>query len=1477
MELMGRKAAETDQKEEEDEQPWWQKGLGAVIGNPVVQTALKPLEVLDHGRRAVTLGLEEFAEGLSGEEFASQLNDDGSLKDTRSNMDKLKDPRYGFGELMGDTWDDSLPGGKSNYYANALGFVGDVAFDPLTWTTGLGGAATKAGTSINKATRVGMAAKALDATGDVDAVRRFVTKGVQAVDDDFLETLRKAGVGDIQRSQVRFGRRGAVKGKDGVARRTSVEVPGLSKISEAASKYSGEAANAFRQTKLSRALQPGVEGLEDATNVLLRGGGDMSFAGAADKVAIANFERRVTKSFKSVANDSFIGLRRQLKRESPQNQRAILESIERGFETDLADFGEISAKLAPLRDQYADAYKALRINAGNAGLPVQMRSRYVPHILTRDAAAWMRNGGDDTLAIGRETQLAKDPTGIFTRDMYDPSGVTMARQFTKETSFDLSNNKRVDFSDIAGDSPTIHEVNEKLREAGLDFDYFETSPDIILTKYVDMLSSDVGATAALKSRVGSQSVAQMSDTDKRLLGMVDDAGAEVPEAQRVAASATVLDRTADGRKSAATDIDALRAQNNAAVAPDEASLVTTGVNRDATTKLNQDKAQWVTDVSSRRAEQIKGESAAARSKIDDLGEESADVADWFADDLVRQSEAPMPDAKVALGESRTELKAAVGKTKAAVRKYQSLITERKRKITGPGPKAALRREASYDGVTKATKELDDARDALAMMDGYLDESLDGVYRAETSRLRTQARKEINVEKAKLQKAIKEMERDLRSETGRIASRQAIPPQIQFELDEINKALKGSVPKENRIRLEAKKRRIEEGIAVFREQKTREVQVAARGDIEKLQEGIDSATPSNVGAPIDEAARDASVAKAVEPIEKFVGPTRRGYGRAEAAADKRITKLQEAMGEEAIDSENISEAFGSVYGARAVEKEAADAVAANAELVDRIAAAITEAQEAASVIKGAAFKPPRVKNLDALEVEVARHIDEMGAVLADNDLGSVSKLMIEVNQTNMLERLKQIKSNDLTQAKYSKMKGDGNFGRIVVAQIDDNWAQGVKHLAGDDILLSKELANARKIVVEATQDGRFWQSIDSLTSLFKTYATMTPGFHVRNAMSATFMNATEGIPFAVQREGWSLMTQYKRQANKAEWLAKQDKEVRGAFEAMFGSGVGGQFAERGVGSRGSAFSQGTEWMFENRATKASAWMGGVVEASVRLPVALHTLRSGGDVAEAMQRVTRTHFDYSQASKLDQKMKRLIPFWTFMSRNLPLQLTQMYMKPSAYAKYNSFVRNFSVPDEEGTPEYFEGVGAFNTGLQLGSLPLYLQPDLAHTRLTEDIGNIEAMSNLDFGKILSSANPLLTAPIEFTTGKDIFTGRQYDETDRRLTGTAEKPIELLARFFNQGKDTPEGNFAVDEKFINAIRGVVPLYDRAVRLTPGAVTGNKSEDSSDRQIESILRFLGAPVRQLSPGQQRSTLMSKYYDDLDKQREMRSLAELDN
>lgn len=594
----------------------------------------------------------------------------------------------------------------------------------------------------------------------------------------------------------------------------------------------------------------------------------------------------------------------------------------------------------------------------------------------------------------------------------------------------------------------------------------------------------------------------------------------------------------------------------------------------------------------------------------------------------------------------------------------------------------------------------------------------------------------------------------------------------------------------------------------------------------------------------------------------IGPRRQQYV-------ERVRELDEAVAD---GMERKAEAVSSV--------EAAEAALADVQqkLRDYNMRSTGEIKDGKLVAPAA---PTTGKGSEQYAAEVRSRIEEISSVIDDQTLPPEVRAAIAVTLDEANDLSKVVDSQIVTAQARRKIRDDaqsGKLGRIVQVQLANGWSPAFPNIVGNDIVMSEALQKSMNRVMEATFHKDFWPFIDAFTNLFKTYATATPGFHLRNAMSAAFMNAADGVSMPQQLESIKLFRRFRQATNPEEWLAKQPEDVQQAFAAAFGSGIGGRYTEPGIGQRGSARYRAQEKAFDNTFTRVFGEMPGAnVEGAARLAPALDTIRRGGSVDDALSRVTRLHFDYSQMSAFDKNARRLIPFWTFMSRNLPLQLSQMYTKPRTYAKYNSFIRNIQGERDPNEPDYFKSVGAFPVGAQtLGGLPLYLQPDFAHSRLDEDYARYEAaLSGNNVGQVLSDFTPLITAPLEYVTDTNLYTGRKYQDDDMRSAGTLEAPYALLARLLGQSEKTPEGNVAYSEKFLDTMRSLNPLYDRTVRLLPQYTEGQNS-DSGSRQMESWARFMGLPIRQLSPEQQLATQRSRFYDQLDQDDIDAALMEID-
>jgi hypothetical protein len=231
-----------------------------------------------------------------------------------------------------------------------------------------------------------------------------------------------------------------------------------------------------------------------------------------------------------------------------------------------------------------------------------------------------------------------------------------------------------------------------------------------------------------------------------------------------------------------------------------------------------------------------------------------------------------------------------------------------------------------------------------------------------------------------------------------------------------------------------------------------------------------------------------------------------------------------------------------------------------------------------------------------------------------------------------------------------------------------------------------------------------------------------------------------------------------------------------------------------------------------------------------------------------------------------MKRIIPFWTFMSRNLPLQITQMWMSPAAYRAYDAAVANFSVPNDPYTPEYWDKLGTWNTGLKVGSMPLYFQPDFGFTRMNADISALTSPATA-----LSQGNPVFGVPLDFVMNRDSFYQREFGPSDyTKQSGILGTPLTAIAKML-PGDQTNEAG-QVSDNLTNAVRGLLPPVDQLARLFPGFALGGGGDP--DRRGEAYARYLGAPARTLSPKQIENEKKNRIYDARDELARKRAMAQ---
>lgn len=411
---------------------------------------------------------------------------------------------------------------------------------------------------------------------------------------------------------------------------------------------------------------------------------------------------------------------------------------------------------------------------------------------------------------------------------------------------------------------------------------------------------------------------------------------------------------------------------------------------------------------------------------------------------------------------------------------------------------------------------------------------------------------------------------------------------------------------------------------------------------------------------------------------------------------------------------------------------------------------------------------------------------------------------------------------------------------IVKTFDDGFVQLSKFFP--DIGVRKEIAEIFQNVHRLNEPQmvrELSKFMGKYTKFFKAYATLTPGFHIRNGMANTFMLLAAGGDFRYLNEGLAMSRSWL-DASKAgktieQWIASDavpasmKQKARDAVDAFFGAGGGlsNDFFDRGLAPKG---------------TKKSKEFGKWIENHSRFMLAWDGVSQGLDVNSASARVRKYLIDYTDVSTADQYLRQIVPFWMWTSRNLPMQLGNMWLNPKAYAIYNNIKRNIS-DDQEGDviPQWMTEIGAFK--LPFGK-NLYATADFGFNRVGQQVQELS-----DPTRFLANVNPLLRVPVELMGGRQLYSNRPFSDKPVEVGNGAGAILQPFLAAAGYG-ETRDGKQFVDDRAFYALRNLIPFLGTAERLTPSIDTYQQRG-----YVNPLLGFLGVPGRQVKEQEMLSEL----------------------
>ncbi len=238
-----------------------------------------------------------------------------------------------------------------------------------------------------------------------------------------------------------------------------------------------------------------------------------------------------------------------------------------------------------------------------------------------------------------------------------------------------------------------------------------------------------------------------------------------------------------------------------------------------------------------------------------------------------------------------------------------------------------------------------------------------------------------------------------------------------------------------------------------------------------------------------------------------------------------------------------------------------------------------------------------------------------------------------------------------------------------------------------------------------------------------------------------------------------------------WRAMQKEGIttRGFFDIDFSDDLGAKVRKL-TGQKATEGNKATRLAKavispEGTVARKGRDLNQAVETNARMASFLYNMDKYGNVAEAAQATKKVLFDYSELTEFEMRvMKNIVPFYTFMRKNLPHQLETLLKNPTRIVLPENLSEATASGLGEDAPDYQKDQGArtinallplFGGAVSTPDRPFHAAADvLSPLTLAAQGRGMEAAraaANVPGGPQLAALNSLA----EVGTGKSLFTG--------------------------------------------------------------------------------------------------------------------------
>lgn len=393
-------------------------------------------------------------------------------------------------------------------------------------------------------------------------------------------------------------------------------------------------------------------------------------------------------------------------------------------------------------------------------------------------------------------------------------------------------------------------------------------------------------------------------------------------------------------------------------------------------------------------------------------------------------------------------------------------------------------------------------------------------------------------------------------------------------------------------------------------------------------------------------------------------------------------------------------------------------------------------------------------------------------------------------------------------------------------------------------IAKQLNRSYKTLSNQEEINSFLKVYDGAQNWWKMWSLgARPAYHAKNTIGNLWNNYLGGVttPKPYYDAG-NFQIKVAKGNLEGEIAGYKTKDLYDAMSTrgIFGEGqYGGDIARRVEESIQGASKNPLNLGTDNPILQGGFKMGQTIEDNARIALYIDQLNKGASLDKAAEHVRKYLFDYGDVSPFEKNVaKRILPFYTWSRKNIPLQLEALATQPDKINKLNLAINNIQQanevqqPDLAQVPGYIREqapvyVGSNQEAGTVTAIPLQgLIPTMDIGSLTKFLNTETAPQGIQKGKLadlvstgMGGVSPLLKAPLELIANYDFFRKKTIQEFEGQTADFLGIPMPVhLAKLAS-----------------NLI-----MLNEIDRANPGSIFGSRTVDPITKQVTTLNSFLG-------------------------------------